>query len=134
MSEPLPIIPLNGRVLVEELPFKPSTIIECFSIDRADITEGIVVALGPHRFGRRRTGKGEWEHTGDTFPHQVSVGDRIIFPPKYLDDDIIIANRKRYRAIDSWDVVAIIEKPQPEGFENAITGEKTPDHHPLLIH
>lgn len=127
-----PIIPLNGRVLIEELPFKPSKVIECVSVDKADRTEGTVVALSPFRMGRKKI-KGGWEHNGIMMEHEVAVGDRVIFPGKYQDDDLVEVNRKRYRCIDSWDLVAKIEKPQPEGWEDPLTGEVKPDEHPIHI-
>lgn len=126
-----PITPVNGRVLVEELPYKPSKIIECLSGDRADATEGIVRALSAHKYGRKKIRKGGWEMNGVLLPHDVKVGDRIVMRPKYVDDDLMTVNGKRYRVLDPWEIEAIIERPQPVGYEHPVTGEKLPDIHPI---
>ena len=134
MSDAPPFIPTNGRVLVRQLPYKPSKMLEVVSVDKACENEGIVVALSPFRYGRKRGKKGVWEHTGDTFPHEVKIGDRVIFPGSYADEDTMTFNGVKHRCIDSWDIQGIVDAPQPEGFENPITGEVMPDKHPLLIH
>jgi len=130
----IPIKPVNGKVLVRPLVYKPSKTIEIVSIDRADENEGIVEAVSEFRFAKKIfKKKGITVFTGNLIPHEVKVGDRVIFPGKYLDDDRHNFNGVAYRIIDADEIIAIVEKPQPEGFENAITGERTPDHHPLLI-
>lgn len=131
MSEPIPFTPANGRVLVRQLPYKPSKLIEVPNIDFAYENEGIVVALSPFRYGRRKTGKGSWEHTGDTFPHEVALGQRVFFPGSYADDDTMTFNGVKHRCLESWDIMGIMDAPQPEGFDHPITGEKLPDLHPI---
>ncbi len=132
MSE-VPFIPANGRVLVRQLPYKPSTIIEIPNMDYAFENEGIVVALSPFRYGRKKHPKGAWEHTGHTFPHEVKVGDRVFFPGSYQDDDTMTFNGVKHRCLDSWDLMGVMDAPQPEGFNNPITGEKIPGAHPIHI-
>jgi len=133
MSEEVPFHPVNGRVLIEELPFRPSKTIELITHDVADRTEGIVAALSPCRFGRKKT-KGGWEHNGHTFPHDLKVGDRVIYLPKYQDDDIMHLNGKKFRCLDAWEIVGVLDAPPIEGYENPLTGMMEPDKHPLLIH
>ena len=119
-----PFKPVNGRILVKQLPYVPSKIIEAAGvIDKAYENEGIVVALSPFRYGRKRF-KGGWKHTGDTFPHEVKVGDRVIFPGSYQDDDVQFINGEKHRYIESWDIQAIIDAPQPTELEHPITGKK----------
>lgn len=129
----LPLIPVNGRVLVEELPFKPSKTIECISIDRADATEAIVRRLSPKKFGRRYVKSRGWETNGQMFDHDVKEGDRIIMKPQYRDDDVHVMNGKKFRILDPWDIYAVITEPQPEGFRHPITGDIIPDKHPIHI-
>lgn len=126
-----PFIPVNGRILVRQLPYKPSKTIEVISGDKADETEGIVVAVSAFRYGRRRI-KGGWEHTGDTFPHEVKVGDRVIFISKYADDDTLTLNGEKHRCLDSWEIVGVMTAPQPDYFLDPITSEKKTDEHPLI--
>ena len=121
-----PVTPCNGRILVRQLPYKPSKIIEAVSIDKAVENEGIVETLSPHRYARRKTKRG-WEMTGAILPHEVKVGDRVIFPGSYQDDDVQYFNGEKYRYIESWDVCAIIHAEQPQGLDNPITGEKLPE-------
>ncbi len=128
----IPFTPTNGRVLVKQLPYKPSRILEVCSIDRADENEGIVVALSPHRYGRKKR-KGEWHQTGETFPHEVKVGQRVFFPGSYQDADTMAFNGVKYRCLDSWEIMGIMDAPQPEGFDHPISGEKMPDAHPIHI-
>lgn len=130
-TEPVPFKPTHGRVLVRQLEYKPSSLIEIVTRDKADHTEGIVCALSPFRHGRKRV-KGEWHITADTFPHEISVGDRVIFPGRYQDDDTITLNGQLYRALDSWDIHGIITKDRPDGFTNPVDGTTTSDGHPLL--
>lgn len=127
----VPFIPTNGRVLVRQLPYKPSKSIEICSIDHADENEGIVVALSPFRYGRKKGAKGAWEHTGDRFPHEVKVGDRVLFPGSYQDEDVMRFNGEKHRCLDSWEIVGVLTEAQPEGFEHPMTGEKLPDAHPI---
>lgn len=134
MDEPFPIRATNGNVIVEELPYRPSKIIECISIDRADRTESIVVAVDPVRYGRKRVKGGDWEHNGMVFEQDLKVGDRVIHPGRYADADRFTVNGKTYRSFSPWEIVAVIEKPQPTGYEDPKTGEMLPDKHPLLIH
>jgi len=135
----VPFRPCNGRILVRQLPYKPSTIIELVSRDKADENEGIVVALSPFRYGRKKLGanagarRGEIVYTSETFPHEVALGDRVLFSGRYLDDDTMTFNGVKHRCLDSWEIVGILDKPQPEGYDSVITGEHTPDKHPLLI-
>lgn len=133
MSEPIPFIPTGGRVLVRQLPYRPSKILEVVSIDKADENEGIVAALSPCQYGRRKHGKRGWEHTGDTFPHELQLGQRVFFEGSYADQDTMTFNGVKYRCLDSWQILGILEAPQPDYFENAATGERQPDQHPLLI-
>lgn len=132
MNDIPPIYPVNGRVLVEELPFRPSKIIQVISGDRADSTEAVVLRTSPKKYGRRKIKRGAWEHNGELLDHDVKPGDRIIMRPKYVDDDLITLNQKKYRILDPWEIEAIIEAPQPT-FEDPITGEKLPDQHPIHI-
>lgn len=119
-----PFKPVNGRILVKQLPYVPSKIIEAAGvIDKAYENEGIVIALSDFRYGRKCF-KGGWEHTGDTFPHEVKVGDRVIFPGSYQDDDVQFINGEKHRCIDSWDVRGVINAPQPTELEHPVTGEK----------
>ena len=119
-----PFKPVNGRILVKQLPYVPSKIIEAAGvIDKAYENEGIVIALSDFRYGRKRF-KGGWEHTGDTFPHEVKVGDRVIFPGSYQDDDVQFINGEKHRYIESWDIMGIVNAPQPTELENPLTGEK----------
>ena len=131
MTDDIPFTPLNGRVLVRALPYKPSKIIEVSTHDRADENEGIVVALSPCRYGRRKTNDG-WKHTGDILKHDVRVGDRVFFPGSYQDDDTMTFNGQKYRAIDSWELIGVMSAPQPEGFDHPVTGEKLSGDHPLI--
>ncbi len=131
--EEIHLKPLCGRILLKDLPFRPSRLLEVIDSDNAERTESIVAAVGPFRHGRKRI-KGGWTITQDTFPHEVSVGDRVIHKSTYQHDDYLELNRVRYRCIDPWDVIAIVDVPQPEGFEDPMTGEMKPDKHPLLIH
>lgn len=133
MDEPFPIRATNGNVIVEEGIFRPSRILECISIDKADRTEGTVVAIDPVRYGRK-VKKGEWQHNGKTFEQDLKVGDRVLFPGRYADADRFTVNGKTYRSFSPWEIVAVIDKPQPEGYEDPKTGEMLPDKHPLLIH
>jgi co-chaperonin GroES (HSP10) len=126
----IPFQPVNGRVLVRQLPYKPSKILEVCSIDKADENEGIVVALSPCRYGRKKTRFG-WEMTGHTFPHEVKLGDRVIFPGSYQDEDTTTFNGEKHRCLDSWSIVGIVHAPQPEGYNHPLTGEKLPDVHPI---
>lgn len=122
MSNPHPFKPVNGRILVKQLPYVPSKIIEAAGvIDKAFENEGIVVAVSDYRFGRKRF-KGGWEHTGDTFPHEVKAGDRVIFPGSYQDDDVQFINGEKHRYLESWDIQAIIDAPQPTNLEHPVTG------------
>lgn len=132
-EEKIPLIPLNGRILLKDLPYKPSLILEVIDHDNATRTESIVAAVGPYRHGRKKTKDG-YTITSDTFPHDVKVGDRVLHKATYQHDDYLEINRVRYRCIDPWEVLAILEKPQPTGFQDPITGEMKPDAHPLLIH
>lgn len=131
MTDQIPFKPLAGRVLVRQIPYKPSTLVEIVSFDKADENEGIVVALSAFRHGRRKTRMG-WEITADIFPHELALGDRVIFPGKYSDEDTLTFNGVKHRCLDSWEITGIVEKPQPEGFTNPLTGEVTPDHHILF--
>ncbi len=126
-----PFRPLNGMVTVQQLPFKPSKLIEVLSIDRADETEGIVVALSDCRYGRRKT-KGGWEHTGITFPHELHLFDRVVFEGCYQDDSFHRLNGVKYRTMDSWEYKGVIMADQPSGWEDPFTGEMLPDKHPLI--
>ena len=128
-----PIRPVNGRVLVEQLPYKPSKSIEVTTHDKADECEGIVVALSEHRYGRRYLPQKGWEHTGAILPWEIKVGDRVLFPPTYQDEDVLHMGGKKYRSLNSWDIVAVIDKPQPTGFIHPLTGENLPDAHPIHI-
>jgi len=132
MSETVPFLPTNGRVLVRQLPYRPSKIIDVFTIDKADENEGIVAALSPCRYGRKRI-KGGWEHTGVTFPHEVKVGDRVMFPGSYQDEDTVTLNGQKHRCLESWDIIGIIERDQPEHYEHPLTGEIMPDKHPIHL-
>lgn len=134
MTTEFPIRATNGNVIVEELPFRPSKILECITHDLADRTDGIVVAIDPVRYGRRRKRDGSWEHTGDTFEQDIKVGDRVIFPGRYAQEDCFHVNGKKYRTFSPWEIVAIIDRDQPTGYEDPISGEMHPDKHPLLIH
>ncbi len=127
----IPFTPTNGRVLIWELPFKPSKILECISIDKADRTEGIVCKLSPCQLGRKYF-RGGWEHNAWTYPHEVKVGDRVFFKGSYQDEDTMTFNGVRYRCMDSHEIVGILDAEQPEGFDHPTTGEKLPDFHPLL--
>lgn len=121
--------PINGRVLVRQLPYMPSKLIKAAGVtDKACENEGIVVALSPCRiaYKLKRDSKGRvvgQEATGATFPHEVNVGDRVIFPGKYLDDDVQFINGEKHRWIDGNEILGIVDADQPE-FEHPITGEK----------
>lgn len=129
----IPFIPTNGRVLVRQLPYKPSKILEVFSVDKADENEGIVVAISPFRYGRRYSrGKG-WEHNGKVLEHEVKVGQRVFFPGSYQDEDTMTFNGVKHRCLDSWEIVGIMEAEQPDFFEDPLTGEKLEDKHPIHI-
>lgn len=130
-EEAPPYRPVNGRVMVRELPYRPSKILEVVSTDRADFTEGIVVALSEGKYARRKTRKG-WEMTGTILPHDVALGDRVILRGSYQDDDLLTINGVKHRIMDPWEIEAIIEKPQPTGYEDPQSGEMLPDKHPLL--
>lgn len=134
MNDAPPFTPVNGRILVKALPYKPSKVVEIFSHDRADETESIVVALSPFKYGRKYDKKKGWEHNGLTFPHDVQVGDRVIHPGTYQDSDTMTLNGVRYRCLDPWEIVGIIHAEQPEGFDHPVTGEKLPEIHPILTH
>ena len=121
-----PIRPTNGRVCVLPLAYKPSKTIEVLSVDNADITEGYVASLGKCKYGRKKKGKG-WEITNQEIPHDVNVGDRVIFKPQYIDEDFITMNSQQFRVLDPWDIMCVVEHDRPDGFTNAITGEFTPD-------
>lgn len=121
-----PIKPANGRVCVQPLPYKPSKTIEVISDDNADIFEGYVVALSPHKFARRKTKNG-WEMTGQEIPHDVKVGDRVIFKPQYAQDDFVKLNGQDYRILDAWDIYCVVEADRPEGFQSVIDGSVTPE-------
>lgn len=128
----IPFTPTNGRVLVRQIPYRPSKILEVISIDKADENEGIVVALSPFRYGRKYSRAKGWEHTGDTFPHEVKVGDRVFFPGSYTDSDTMTFNGVKHRCLDSWDIMGIMDAPQPTGYEDPFTGQMLPDKHPLI--
>lgn len=136
---PIPFRPCNGRVLIRQLPYKPSKIVQIFSGDRADENEGIVVALSPHRFGRKILGEKHGRRKGDTvmtnqvFPHDLKLGDRVFFRGSYQNEDTMTFNGVKHRCLDSWEILGVMDSPQPEGYENAVTGERTPDSHPLLF-
>lgn len=132
MSDPIPFIPVGGRVLVRQLPYKPSSYLEICNIDRACDNEGIVEAISECQYGRKKV-KGGWEHTGVTFPHTVKVGDRVFFEGRYQDDDTMSFNGVKYRCFDSWEIKGIMTAPQPEGFLHPVTGERLPDAHPIHI-
>ncbi len=123
--------PVNGRVLVKELPYKPSKLIQVVDCDRAVINEGIVVALSDHKYARRKV-KGGWIMTGETLPHDVKVGDRVIFPGKYVQDDVIELNRVRHRVLDAWEIQGVLHADQPEGWEDPLSGELRPDTFPIF--
>lgn len=129
----IPFTPTNGRVLVRQLPYRPSKILDVVSIDKADENEGIVVALSPFRYGRKRGKMGQWEHTSHTFPHEVKIGQRVFFPGSYQDSDTMTFNNVKYRCLDSWEIVGILDAPQPEHFEHPMTGERIEGKHPLHI-
>lgn len=129
----IPFTPTNGRVLVKQLPYRPSKLLDVVSIDKADENEGIVVALSPFRYGRKYDRKKGWEHTGDTFPHEVQVGQRVFFPGSYQDQDTLSFNGVKYRCLDSWEIVGIMDAPQPDFFEDPKTGQKLEDKHPIHI-
>lgn len=129
--------PIMGRVLVRQIPYKPSRIVQLITIDKANENEGIVVALSPcqHLRKMKRDDKGRnvgYDLTGATIPHELKVGDRVIFPGSYQDDDVQFINGEKHRWLVAQDILGIIDVQQPEGFENAITGEKSSDHHPIL--
>lgn len=129
-----PFKPVNGRVTVQPVPYKPSRTVEIFTIDKADENEGYVVALSDCKYGRKYDKKKGWEHNAIIMNHDVKVGDRVLFPGSYQDEGVHRFNGVKYRTIDPWDIVGIIQAERPEGFENASTGEKTSEIHPLLIH
>ena len=131
MSDPYIFTPTNGRILVKELPYKPSKILQVVDCDRAVINEGIVVSMSPHKFARRRI-KGGWEMTGKTLPHDVSIGDRVLFPGKYVQDDVIELNRVRHRVLDAWEIQGILHADQPEGWEDPLSGELRKDTFPIF--
>lgn len=119
-----PFKPVNGRVLVKSLPYVPSKIIEAAGvIDKAYENEGIVVSLSEYRLARKKT-KGGYTLTGQTLPHEVKVGDRVIYPGSYQDDDVQYINGEKHRWIDSWDILGIVDAPQPTVLEHPITGEQ----------
>lgn len=120
-------------MLIKQLPYKPSMTIEVCSIDRADENEGIVVALSECQYGRKYSRSKGWEHTGHTFPHSLKVGDRVFFPGSYQDEDTMTFNGEKYRCMDSWNILGIMDAPQPEGFRHPLTGEIIPDKHPIHI-
>jgi len=131
-TESIPIRPVNGRVLVKQLPYRPSKIIQVLNSDKACENEGIVVAISPHRYGRKRT-RGGWENTHLKLDHEVQVGDRVLFPGKYQDDDVSHFNGVKHRFLESWEILAILDRPQPEGYTSVITGESTPEETAMLI-
>ena len=136
MSDPVPFTPTNGRVLVRQLPYKPSKIIQAVSIDKADENEGIVVALSRCQFGRKAKGSGKnrvYEHTGVEFPHEVKIGDRVFFKGSYGDEDVMTFNGVKHRCLNSFEIIGVMNAPQPEGLDNPITGEHLPDLHPIHI-
>lgn len=115
-----PFEPVNGKVLVRQLPPVFSKIIDTSaSDDRANDNEGIVVKVSPHRFARRlvRNKKGNvigFEYTGAKFEHDVKVGDRVVFRGKYLDDDVIRFNGIKYRNMDPWEFEGVMTMEQPQ--------------------
>ena len=123
-----PIKPVNGRICVQPLPYKPSSIIEVLSTDNADIFDGYVVALSDHQILPVFTGSGKKRKvTGYMHaPHDVAVGDRVIFKPKYAKDDFVQLNGQDYRILDSNEILIKFEEDRPEGFANPLTGEITP--------
>lgn len=120
MSEPIPFTPCNGRILVRQLPYKPSKIIEAAGvIDKAVENEGVVVALSPCRmaYKLKRDARGRVvgrEPTGVTFPHEVKIGDRVIFPGTYQDQDVMFFNGEKHRCLEPWDIQGILHKEQVE--------------------
>jgi co-chaperonin GroES (HSP10) len=129
----IPFTPVGGRVLVRQLPYKPSKIIEVCNIDRADENEGIVAALSECQYGRKFDKRKGWEHNGLTFPHSVKVGDRVFFEGSYQDSDTMTFNGVKYRCLDSWEIKGVLHAPQPEGYRHPITGELIPEAHPIHI-
>ena len=127
------IVPTNGRVCVIPLVYKPSKILEVVSNDNADITEGYVASLSPHKFARKKKGKGDWINTGVPIPHDVEVGDRVIFRPQYVTDDFIRLNAQEYRLLDAWDIYCKITADRTEGYVNPLTGDTTPEKPRTLI-
>lgn len=126
-----PIHPVNGRVLLRALPFKPSSLIQLVDDDKANETESIVVALAPYKLGYRKK-KGIVEVLPDVrLEWDIKVGDRVIHEGCYQEDDKFSVNGEKYRVMDPWQIKAIIDRPQPEGYVLP-DGSKSPENHPLL--
>lgn len=112
--------PVCGRVLIKQLPFKPSKILHVAGmVDRAYENEGEVVAISAYRIACKllRDSKGRVvgeEITGATFPHEVKPGDRVIFPGKYLDDDVQFINGEKHRWIEGNKILGIVDAEQVE--------------------
>ena len=125
-----PIKPIGGRICVQPLPYKPSTIIELISSDNADIYDGYVVALSDHQILPVFTGRGKARKVTGYMnaPHEVQVGDRVLFMPKYAKDDFVQLNGQDYRHLNSNEILLKFseEADRPEGFENPLTGEIKP--------
>lgn len=128
-----PVTPTMGKIMVQQLEPKLSKIIEVVTIDRADETESVVVALSPCQYGVKYSKRGGWSHTGATFPHEVHLFDRVVHEGCYQDDSFLRLNGVKYRFLEPREIKGIIHAEQPKGFENPTTGEVMPDKHPIHI-
>lgn len=128
-----PFKPVGGKVTVQPLPYKPSKTIEIYTHDKADENEGIVVALSDCQYGRKYDKKKGWEHNGHTFPHELQLFDRVIFPGSYQDEGVMRFNGVKYRTIESWEIQGIVDAERPEGFTNPQTGDVQLSTHPMLV-
>ena len=125
-----PIKPIGGRICVQPFPYKPSTIIEVLSTDNADIYDGYVVALSDHQILPVFTGRGKARKVTGYMnaPHDVAIGDRVLFEPKYAKDDFVNLNGQDYRLLKSTEILLKFNEDadRPDGFTNPLTGEVSP--------
>ncbi len=127
-----PVTPTGGKIMVQQLAPKLSKIIEVITIDRADETESVVVALSPCQYAVKYTKGGGYEQTGATFPHELHLFDRVVHEGCYQDESFLRLNGVKYRFLEPREIKGIIHAEQPKGYENPFTGEMQPDKHPLI--
>lgn len=123
----IPFEPINNRVLVRLLPYRPSKVVEVVNQDNAFLNEGIIEKLPKIRLAKKikKDNRGRnigYEYTGIQLPIELNIGDRIIMEGTYQMEDTQRINGEYFRWLDYDDIKGIIHAEQPP-IQNAVTGE-----------